>query len=211
MKLCIVGQGPTAEGHGEEIDACDCVVRIKTWWHAGAEDAGSKWDVHAHYGDGFWDERPEFHGEHWFTQPICQVRQNPFGWSRLAHIANHARYEPVRFAPDALWDAAFARIGRHPSTGFVTVAMAMEIVDPAELVLFGFDGTTPDKPRLYNDARGPVDTKCSHDQLAEKRAIAELFDGTWLGKPSRVRLVWPQMPELGGVTVHPRAGSIDRP
>lgn len=198
MKLCIVGQGPTAKGHGKEIDACDKVVRIKTWWHAGATDTGSKWDVHAHYGDGFWDDRPEFHGEHWWTQTMCQVRRNPAGWSRLSFVANRARYEPVRFAPDALWDAAFARLQRHPSTGFMVVAMAMEIVEPSELVLFGFDGTTPDEPRMYNDARGGrVDTKCSHDLLAEKRAIAEILGGAWLGEPCRTKLYWPQMPELG--------------
>lgn len=195
MRVCVVGNGPSAEGRGHEIDACDFVVRVKAWWANGAVDAGQRCDAHAHYGWGRWDDRPKLHGEHWFTQTISQVRQNPEGWDRLAFFVNRATFEAVRFAPDKLWDAAFKRLGKHPSTGFMTVGMAMEIVKPTAIVLYGFDGTTPDRPN-YDDARGPADTKCSHDQLAEKRAIADLHNGTWLGQPSTVDLEWPDMPDL---------------
>lgn len=39
--VAIVGNGPTAAGKGPEIDACDFVVRIKSFWMHGADDAGT--------------------------------------------------------------------------------------------------------------------------------------------------------------------------
>ena len=63
MRVCVVGNGPSAQGKGEIIDAADFVVRIKAFWCHGAEDAGSKIDALAWYGfPGGWELRPELDG-----------------------------------------------------------------------------------------------------------------------------------------------------
>jgi hypothetical protein len=199
MRLCIVGQGPTAAGHGKEIDACDLVVRIKNHWRCGADDTGHKTSVVAHYGDG-WSNPPEAvkRAEQWFTQTPRQLRlKEEEGWRRLQHLVEHARHQPIRWATQALWNRVSEYLnGSHPSTGMMAVAMAVELYPDCELVLFGYDSTTPDRPNFW-DAKQLAEKKAPHDVLAEKRAIAELLNGMWLGQPSRATLEWPQMPELG--------------
>lgn len=207
MKLCVVGNGPSAEGKAKEIDACDFVVRIKTWWQCAAENCGEKWDAHVHYGWGTWDLRPRFRGVHWFSQTISQVRQHPQGWERLSFLANRAPLERIVLLPDTIWDAAFRYLGRHPSTGFVAVCMAIEICKPNQLVLYGYDSTTIERPN-YWDAQGePVDYlgkplrerkgwSPPHDQLAEKRAIAEIAEGRWLDGETETKLIWPDKPDF---------------
>ncbi len=204
MRSCVVGNGPSAEGKGAEIDACDFVVRIKAWWAHGAENAGERIDAWAWYGDEIQlaGPIPEMNSERWFTQTVSQVRANPAAWDRVASLVRTASLQPIRWVPDLLWDAAFRRLEWHPSTGFVAVCMAIAIKRPDELVLYGFDSTAPDRAN-YQDARSePLPPRLlshpPHDVLAEKRAMADLFNGKWLGEPCRTALEWPQMPDLGG-------------
>ena len=204
MRVCIVGNGPSAEGHGAEIDACDFVVRIKAFWVYGAENVGQRCDAVATYGDWrAWRQQPPFSGEYWISQTLKQIEENSVGWERLAFISRIANLQPLRWLPQPMWDSLLQQIGSHPSTGIVAVCMGLAIIQPDELLLYGFDGTTPDKPN-YHDARRPnPNDPHAHDQLAEKRAIAELLDGQWMGEPSRVKLTWPDMPDM------PEAGDAD--
>ncbi|MHC4867290.1 MAG: hypothetical protein ACYTEX_24720 [Planctomycetota bacterium] len=203
MRLCIVGQGPSAEGKYEEIDSCDFVVRIKSFWKHGADRAGRRLDALASYGDwGGWKDAPSWvtggDHEYWLTQTVLQIKGHPneTAWQRLEFVSQRLKLRCMRWLPVDLWRRAEGRLGSHPSTGFVSVCMAMEIKRPDELVLYGFDSTLPGRPN-YGDARHPdPNDRHSHDVLEEKRAIAEILRGTWLGKPTSTKLIWPDMPDL---------------
>jgi hypothetical protein len=199
MKLCVVGNGSSARGQGTIIDACDFVVRIKAWWQNGAADSGSRCDALAHYGWGG-GGLTEFTREHWITQTVDQVQGHDDGWGRLGYVNRVANHRPIRWLTKQAWLSLETHLGSHPSTGIVAVAMALSVMKPTELVVYGFDSTTPGKPN-FADARGNVLSEeylaaPAHDHLAEKRAMADLLNGTWLGEPSGVKLTWPDMPEL---------------
>ena len=60
MRLCIVGNGPTAASKGDLIDSADFVARIKAWWAHAAADSGTRCDATAWYGECFgWNEKPK--------------------------------------------------------------------------------------------------------------------------------------------------------
>lgn len=208
MKLCIVGQGPSAKGRGREIDACDFVVRMKAFWAYGAEDAGDKISAWAWYGyagpkgDAVPKEaiasRVPGGTEHWFThcrqQVIDNLKTHPARFDDAIYASGG---DPFHQLPDDLWGRAEQYLDRHPSTGFVAICMALDRFPDAELVLYGFDSITPARPNFW-DARGGVrhEGKLPHRVDLEKRAIAEIRDGTWLGRPTAATLTWPDMPEM---------------
>ncbi len=205
MQVCIVGNGPSAKGHGAEIDACDFVVRMKAFWSRGAENAGEKIDAWAWFGltepkdaDHVPAEKvPEHvppHVRHWFTDCMEQI-----GKDRQDRVVLAAGLSPMPLyhISNAMRNRAARYLHSHPTTGFLTICMALDLYPSCELVLYGFDGLASDQPN-YNDARGilPVNICDGVDMVAEKRAIAELLDGQWMGKPSQVKLTWPDMPEI---------------
>lgn len=196
MKLCVVGNGPSAKGHGAEIDACDFVVRIKAWWENGAEDAGSRCDALAHYGlcpGGSVLPRPT--GEHWITQTVAHIEGHDDGWDRLDYINRVANHRPIRWLTTEAWWRLQRHIKSDPTTGIIAVFIGLIVAQPAELLLYGFDSTTTDRPNFW-DARETTERKSPHDVLAEKRIIAKIANGKWLGKPTETKLIWPDMPEL---------------
>lgn len=187
MRVCVVGNGPSAKGHGAEIDACDFVVRIKAWWVYGAEDAGQRCDALAHYGGGARVDHPPCSGEYWFTRTTERSE-----WDRVACVINNADLALYRWVTKKVWQKARDCVGSDPSTGFVALSMAMAIFDPSELVLAGFDARGKDLPG-FNDARGkpwPTDGAGHHDWMKEKQLIAAIRDGTWLGEPTDTHLTW---------------------
>jgi len=202
MNLCVVGNGPSAKGRGRDIDACDVVVRIKAWWAHGAEDAGDRCDVLAWAGHdgGFQELKEPLNCEHWFLVHPERLQGMPRGDAnkRVSFFSQHAQLSLIRWSTDTLWHLAFARLDRHPSSGFMTFAMAMGIIKPDVMTLFGMDSTLPDAPN-YADARLPFIPRppFPHNLLAEKREIAEIDNGTWLGEPCHTKLHWPDMPDLG--------------
>ncbi len=203
MKICVVGNGPSAEGHGAEIDACDFVVRLKAYWVFGATDAGSKVDAVAWFGA----QRKEWCNldvgddipicEHWRTWCNKQYEESPLEWKKArAFFAYVTCGLPVVSVLECQWMRAIRYLNRHPSAGFVTITMVLDRWPKCELLLTGFDATIPDRPDYY-DARRPATGDLSvHDMVAEKRAIAELLEGSWLGEPSQAALTWLNMPEL---------------
>lgn len=198
MQICIVGQGATAEDRGGEIDACEKVVRLKRYWECGAKNTGLRVDVVAHYGDNWALAGGAPRGvEQWVNQTVWQKRkQGDYGWESIAHIVEQAEWAPIRWMPHRLWQKVADHIeGKHPSTGMVAIAMALDMHPDCELVLYGFDGTTPDRPNFW-DARQTAEQLAHHDILREKWAIAEIEKGTWLGEPTKAKLTWPQKPDL---------------
>lgn len=191
-----------AKGKGVEIDACDFVVRIKAWWAHGAEDTGTKCDAWAHFAcpqtrDVFRNEiktppeqqRRTTQGECWMLHTVNQLRDPK---ERLGFLVRTANLAVLRWVTQACWDRAYNYLDRDPSSGFVAVAMAMEVYSPDELVLYGFDCTTPEEPNFENARIKQM--PCDHDFVAEKRALAEIHGGRWLGQPVQTRLVWPDEP-----------------
>lgn len=207
MKLCIVGQGPSAKGRGREIDACDFVVRMKAYWRVGAEDAGEKIDAWAWYGHIGSSDRGGVPREdlscvpsgieHWFTHCPCRLVVS-LKTARLPDAMSLSGSDPFHQLSDDLWNRAVRHIGYHPSTGFVAICMGLDRFPNAELVLYGFDSTTTDKPNFW-DARGcdGDKVKLAHRVDIEKRVIAEIQKGTWLRKPTAATLAWPDMPDMG--------------
>ncbi len=196
MKLCVVGNGPSAKGQGAEIDACDFVVRIKAWWAHGAEDAGEKIDAWAWYGDEprLVEPAPVLNCEHWLT--LCNQQMS--AWADpdelIAGFKRQMARRPIenrmtRRLWDSVWVQACEHLDREPSTGFVAVAMAIQAFDPDSLLLIGFDSLTADQPN-YDNARHKWGFVTQHHFDTEKRAMAEIRNGTWLGEPIETKLEW---------------------
>lgn len=191
---------------GDEIDKHDFVVRMRAFWQFGAERTGRKTDAHAYFGwvdNGTW---PELNCEQWFTKCPTQVAHaSGEGLSWIMFLANTAGLRPVRMLSDVLWHRARDYLDWHPSTGFVTVAMAIELFPDCSLSLYGFDATKSDREDYWDARPGAVDreaflamSKPPHDLLTEKRALAELERGTWLGAPTAVQLHWHCRPSIEG-------------
>ena len=205
MKICVVGNGPTAKGKGREIDAADFVVRIKAWWVHGAADAGRRCDATAWYGDLCgWDTVPKpLRCQHWFTHALGVKPLQ----ERLRTFSAQAGIQVIRWLPASLFDHARQHLGFYPTTGFVAVVMALAIYSHAELWLYGFDSCGQNEPN-FDDARrtlprsqqpsGKMLPGC-HNHLREKQVFAELLEGTWLGEKVDVRLKWHAMPDFGEV------------
>ena len=202
MNLCVVGNGPSAEGRGREIDACNYVVRVKTWWRYGAVAAGTK--VNAVVNDGWWgevDEKAMTGCEHWLAWTVerMQLRKSR-AWVPMTRLSQKVGMDLIRIFPHDLRERAIRHI-KPPgdgtfSTGFVGILMAMELFPGCdELHIYGFDGIRTGGPN-FSDARREDRGIRNRDWTAEKRAIAEIHNGTWLGEPTGVELNWPDMPEL---------------
>lgn len=202
MKLCVVGNGPSAEGKGKEIDACDFVVRMRDFWHCAAVNAGTRINAHSYF--GWWDnchEDPWKGFEHWFSHcPAQLLGRGENGWRALCFVNERAAGQPIRWLLNSRWDQMRGYLdGAHPSTGFVTITMALDrfVSRPCELVLYGFDSTAPDKPNFFDarEANKAEPYQVQHEILREKRAIYELRNGVWLGQKRDVKLTWPDKPE----------------
>jgi hypothetical protein len=192
-----VGQGPSAEGKGDIIDACDFVVRLQDWWHCGAVNAGQKLDAHAYF--NMQKACPTGGWEQWITQYPRQVSGKPDGQKRITMFAERAMGGVIRWLAESQWKLLHDYLKADPSTGFVAVAMALWRYPAAdELVLYGFDSTVPDQANFFDareeSKREPY--RVAHHILAEKRVIAEIHNGTWLGRECKTALVWPDMPGL---------------
>jgi CMP-N-acetylneuraminic acid synthetase len=200
MKVAVVGNGPSATGAAEQIDSCDVVVRVRAFWKHGALDAGSKTTAIAWFGsveDMDADNMPSV-SSHWLThcpdQILLMEAAGARGEDRMIFFSRKAGLSEIRWLPTALWNRLCSHLNSHPSTGFVAVAMAMEIYHPTELCIFGFDAFDGE----FSDARReiPIDQQMHHNMAAEKIAIAEIAQGTWLGTPLEFPcyLNWPSCP-----------------
>lgn len=216
MKVCVVGQGPSAAGCGGEIDACDFVVRLRSYWTAGAEDAGSKISAHAYF--GWWGGEEDPTGpdcEQWFTHcpqqlinHLCddvtkalhgkpEPSQCGLALRRLGFFVKTAGHRRVFVLGDDLWHQMRDYLGSHPSTGFVAVAMALSRFPRCRLMLRGFDSTMPQRANYWDARQDQEHATLAHNMLAEKRALAEIDDRQWLGFPIHARLDWTNRPDLG--------------
>jgi len=198
MRFCVVGAGPTAEGKGRLIDGCDFVVRIKRFWQDSASNAGSKCNAVATY-DAPGEMSEYAHGaEVWITQSPQQMVMR-HGANVLEGLAGFADLGVMRWITHAFWELVCSGLQSQPSTGLVAIAMGMQLFSPGTLVIVGFDQLTPADPNFDCARRSVVvlpDGSAQHPFVNEKRALAEIFNGVWLGEPTDTTLRWPDMPEL---------------
>lgn len=200
MNVCVVGSGPTAEGKGELIDACDFVIRLKRFWLEGATNVG--YSCHAVASYDYPVEMTVFtkltDAEFWITQtPQQLLATHDAEWLEMFAVRHGLGV--IRWVSHLFWTRIGEALGYHPSTGFVAMCMAMELFDPEALTLVGFDQLTPEDPNFHCARRRITPAQCAkpnHNFVAEKRCIAELENGVWLGKGCHTHLVWSDKPDI---------------
>lgn len=211
MRVCIVGNGPLAKGHGAEIDACDFVVRTTGWWKSGPGDVGEKLNAYAWFGASGQLPMPERYAthpfEHWFTLPLsrCNPPHEPHGgfWQ---NVVTQSAMRPIRWIGERIWQSEKESLMAvsdstafevPPTTGFTAIDMAIRALNPAEIVLYGFDATLQDK-NGWGDNNPQWTKGCeAHDMYAEKLLIHKLaIEGVWLGEKCEVKVAWPHNPIL---------------
>jgi hypothetical protein len=208
VNVCVVGSGPTAEGKGDIIDACDFVVRLKQCWADGAENAGSACHAIADYDyppercDRAWCPWPD--AEFWLTHTPSQIIGER-GTNYLETITVRRDLGIIRWVSTEFVVAIRKAVGYFPSTGVVAICMAMRLLHPDVLTIVGFDQLTPAEPNFDCARRKVVDHpdlgRPSHDFVAEKRFLARLEDGTWLGEECQTKLVWIDKPDIPPIAV----------
>ena len=193
-RICIVGNGPSAENMGKEIDSWPFVVRMKEYHVFGPRNSGKKIDALACFRGNCCPDDVDI-GEFWFTvsdefsHELCD----------LTFIRKRADGKPVFVITDKLYGNVrrhLTKLSKHPrapTTGFAAIAMAIEF-GAKELFLVGFDAVSPDVPG-WGDAVYRSDWAAhGHDYKAEKRAINNLHHNIWLGDHSDVKLTWRRLP-----------------
>ena len=200
MNVCVVGSGPTAQGKGKLIDACDFVVRLKRFWLEGATDVGYSCNAIASY--DYPIEMTVFtkwaNAEFWITQtPQQLLATHDADWLEMFTVRHGLGV--IRWLSGLSWTEITSALGHHPSTGFVAICMAMELLTPDVLTIVGFDQLTPANPNFHCARRKITPAQCAkpnHDFVAEKRGIAELEESKWLGKECHTKLVWSDKPDI---------------
>jgi hypothetical protein len=210
--MCIVGNGPSACGKGDEIDACDFVVRMSGWWRSGPGDSGRRLDAYAWFGAQEQCEVPEEYAfsafEHWMTLPVqrCWPHTTPTGvqhGGQWSNVAEKATLRPIRWVTQAMWNHELAMLTllsktktpeAPPSTGFTAVDMAIHLYQPTEILLYGFDATTKDRDG-WSDNNPQWTDNGPHDLHLEKQLIHKLAaEGVWINGPCGVKVTWPDDP-----------------
>ena len=195
--IAIVGNGPSGDGMGAEIDACDFVVRTGIF-PLSSKNAGVKLDAWCWNGSPKncpgKHPPPEGDYETWFSVNTRYRKLYQSFWEHAMKMAKE--HGPIR----AISSAGWARLCRfthfHPSTGIAAVALAIESLRPQTITLFGFDATHPDNPG-WGDANPtiPWHDPCGHDFAAEKHILGDLLTKKmWLGNPCSMELIWPARP-----------------
>jgi len=210
--LAIVGNGPSAAGQGQLIDACDDVLRINAWKTRGAPDSGTRIDIVLGFNTGV-EEPPldQYPGCEFWVQvwnPEAFSLQDPAHIFRIAHGRwIHAISKELSDACDQWVRDTYEQYGKDdvgtlPTAGYKAIVMAIREGSWSELHLFGFDavGSTPQQ---MNDGYGRENpyNQVPHAVLTQKRMFAALADrGEWPDPlaPHIPRLVWHNRPEVPG-------------
>lgn len=217
MKIAIVANGPSAGGCGQEIDACDFVVRMKRWLTRGPLDAGNKVNAIAGF-DNQVEITPElridFSWELWFSIPPAAIKPNPTlqDPADLSWAFQFAGPRPIRFfRNEAYFSLIKYLIGQksaqrdpHISLGMVCIAMALEL-NPEEIHIWGYDrvihGTQ--EANWAQEACADTPETDAHDWIAQKRILLEFADeGKWLGQPCKTKLIWHDRPPMDEATMN---------
>lgn len=134
MRLCVVGNGPSAPKHAESIDKCDVVVRVNSW---PCDTAGRKWTVWA---SAFYPSIGQFAmGMHKLSPRIPKVSELWIFGEQPILDGLPLRADVKRDHMPAVRRAELEELlGARPTGGFMAVIKALER-EPTELCLTGFD------------------------------------------------------------------------
>lgn len=196
MNVAIVGNGPSADGRGDAIDACDFVVRIKGFWNHGASQAGSKLDAWATFGEERVLPPIRKPREIWYTRCTSHVMDDEKLKLAFSSIVSSAHGIPFFLFSDHEWQHCRNVLGAGPSTGFVAVCMAISRFPCCNLHLFGFDSTTPVAPNWEDATPVHGGNISSHPFVREKQEIAKIDRGEWFGANTDVTLTWANRPQF---------------
>ena len=145
MKVCIVGHGPSLLGsrNGVSIDSADVVVRLKQGWKQcldNPDDYGTKVDVLMTSTEtlGCFKGCGILSGKRYWCYP-------KYGWFEPSHIVDMENHVgklfdiPLNMINKFNWN--FRRVSTHPnvSLGMAAILYVKHYLEPAELVLAGFD------------------------------------------------------------------------
>lgn len=204
MRLALVGNGPSAADRGPHIDAHDFVVRFNAFPVVGARGAGTKLSAWCWFGNHTSSELlaapPTGDYEVWASLPPSKClpySKTPVGDVR--RVIDWAYGRAIRWVGEDQWHDEEAHLQASPTTGFTAVTMALDLLAPESITLYGFDATVKGAPG-YQDARPSEHLVWSegHSYEREKLALVELRDkGHWLGQPVKTKLFWPCCP-VGG-------------
>jgi len=201
-RVCIVGNGPSADGKGAEIDAYDFVVRTSVFQRA-VKGAGKKlnawcWNGNPKTCPGLVTAPKGNYETWWSVHASYRTLYKKF----LKHARKVAKgHGPVQVMSERLWHELKRTVRCHPSTGLSAIGYALERFKPKVLALYGFDATIRGEPN-FRDAHPVVPWRvakaghvCGHNLKLEKQLIGALMrDGGWLGKRWGTKVVWPAKP-----------------
>jgi len=189
MSVCIVGNSDNVLdiGMGKLIDKCDYVIRINDFLISGHEnDVGSKTTIIACafsgankiINDHGWPTRSMFQAVNvWMVRP---PRPDRIQRALSAGINPEKIINPDPVLYNSLIMEVYSRFWRkEPSSGLVTIAMAISIFPNEKIFIHGFDNRTGQEgkrhyfdPR-YFDIDKPNDP-VGHDWAAENMYIEDL-------------------------------------
>ena len=191
MTVCIVGNSDNILGSrlGSKIDQCTTVIRINDFLVAGhEEDAGTKTDVIA---CAFSSANKLANDPNWPTKPLlkkCSVwmvrypRPDRLSRVRSCGVNPSDVVNPSQSLYDKLVADVYSKFWRkEPSSGLVTIAMAMELFPGEEIFICGFDNNTgkEGKKHYFDPSFFDVDLPndpVGHDWESESHYIQELVD-----------------------------------
>jgi len=192
MRMCIVGNGPSAVEYAKEIDTCDFVVRMNSW-PVGL--MGRKWNAWASSFSPWSHMQPEAIRHKLFDAMPKNLRvwvigkpKSKWGYVKYRKGSPTITFSPPGWKPLSFpYDTIGVKIGRWlsgylrrkrggrragPSTGFQTLGHALT-KQPSELVLVGFDAIAEGKPGWgdsWNPMFGPG-ASVGHNFANEKKEI----------------------------------------
>lgn len=179
MRIAIVGNGPSAEGKGAEIDAHDYVVRLTAFPVTAAPDTGKKLNAWALFGSEINARKVAGHcpGGSWVVwATLPPSRCKPFDHRHAGdarNILDRAGNRYIRWVTEEEFALASACLGSWPSTGFMAAWLAMGDFPDADITLYGFDATTPNATG-WGDARNntwTAEDEAAHNFAEEKRQL----------------------------------------
>ena len=146
MRVCVVGNGPSANGTADLVDSCDVVVRCGEYWRVGSRTAGSKVDV--------WCTRRE---PTEYDPVVAVIWHHDCTW-----LGDGEVFQRERLGSD------------QPSNGYIAAMMARHKWPEAQIILVGFDAEEPlpGDPKSM-DARGKPIAFRGHNYVQEKRILRE--------------------------------------
>jgi len=194
MRMCIVGNGPSAREYRKEIDKCDFVVRLNAFPPG---KFGRKWNAWASSFSPWSHMQPEAiryklfdlmpknlqvwvigsppakWGYAQYRAGNKSIKLSPPGWTPMTFSARNVGVEIGR------WTGAYIRtVDRSrrfsPSTGFQVLAYALTL-QPKELIVVGFDAIAEGQPGwgdAWNPRFGPA-ASVGHNFPVEKRVMQE--------------------------------------